>query len=112
MGIAGGTVGIGGGVNVLSLNGHTDASIAGKVRAGGDVLVRATDDTKLMVIDGGLGVGFVGVGAGVGVVVLDKHTTALIGDGADVTALGNGTGFTVRDGTTTDGNFGTMGPTG
>ena len=106
IGIAGGIVGIGGGVNVLSLTGHTDASISGKVRAGGDALVHATDDTKILLVDGGLGVGYVGIGAGVGVVVIDKHTSALIGVGADVTALGNGTGDTVNDGDTTGGVFG------
>jgi len=107
IGIGGGTVGVGGGVNVLSLNAETAATVGGTVRADGDVVVRAQDDTSLMLIDGGLGVGYVGVGFGVGVVVVDKHTSAIIADSADVTALGQGAGETVVDGTITGSTFNT-----
>lgn len=107
VGIGGGTVGIGGGVNVLVLNTETAATMGGTVRAGGDAVVRAVDDTSLMLIDGGLGVGYVGVGFGVGVVVVDKHTSAIIADGADVTALGQGTGETVVNGTISGSTFNT-----
>ena len=90
VGLAGGVVGVGAGVNVLSLNGETIASVGGFVRAGGDLVVRANDDTDVTVVSGGLGVGFVGVGAGIGVLVIAKDTQANIAGGADVTALGGG----------------------
>ena len=106
MGIAAGTVGVGGGVSVLSIDNDTTASINGTVSAGGDVVVRASDDTKVMVISGALGAGFVGVGASVGVMVLDKETSAFIGDGAVVDAQGAGVGNTlgVLTGTLTGGD--------
>lgn len=107
VGAAGGTVGIGGGINILSVNAETKATVSGTVRAGGDAIVRASDDTSIMLIDGGLGVGYVGVGAGVGVVVLDKHTVAEIADGADVTAKGFGNGATTANGTMAGATFNT-----
>src|SRR6185436_17288740 len=93
MGIAAGTVGVGGGVSVLTLNNTTTASILGTVDAGGDVAVRASDDTKVLLISGALGAGYVGVGASVGVMVIDKDTSAFIGDGAIVDARGDHSGF-------------------
>ena len=103
MGIAAGTVGVGGGVSVLSVSNDTYASIAGKVSAGGDVVVSATDDTSIKLISGALGAGFVGVGASVGVIVLDKDTQAFIDNGAVVDAKGGGTGFSgTFDGTLYD----------
>ncbi|MCK7519083.1 MAG: hypothetical protein MZV64_15830 [Ignavibacteriales bacterium] len=43
----------------------THASIGGTVSAGGDVVVRSSDDTQVTIISGALGAGFVGVGASV-----------------------------------------------
>src|SRR5262249_52035737 len=106
VGLAGGTVGVGAGLNVLSLNGETKASVGGVVRAEGDLVVRAEDDTGITIVSGGLGVGYVGVGAGVGVMVINKDTEAFIANGADITALGRGaTGETVRDGGIASGDF-------
>ena len=100
MGIAAGTVGVGGGVSVLSLTTDTNAAILGTVSAGGDVAVRASDDSNITVISGALGAGFVGVGASVGVMVMDKDTSAFVADNAHVDALGNGTGESgILDGT-------------
>ena len=94
MGIAAGTVGVGGGVSVLSVDNTTYASILGEVTAQGDVAVASTDDTKVMMVSGALGAGFVGVGASVGVTVINKDTQAFVGDGATVSAKGAGVGGT------------------
>jgi len=92
MGIAAGTVGVGGGVSVLTINNETHASIAGKVSAGGDVVISATDDTSITLVSGALGAGFVGVGASVGVGVVTKDTQAFIDNNAMVDARGQGVG--------------------
>ncbi|TFG87468.1 MAG: hypothetical protein E4H18_03480, partial [Hyphomicrobiales bacterium] len=94
-GIAAGTVGIGGAVTVLTVNNITHANIGNgaQVAAGGDVLVFAADDTKANVISGALAGGLVGIGASVGVISLDKDTSAFIDDNAVVDAKGAGTGL-------------------
>jgi hypothetical protein len=111
-GIGGGVVGIGGAVSVLTIDNVTTASIGANacVSAGGDVLVYATDDTDSDMISGALAGGFVGVGASVGVLKIDKETTGSIENGAHVDALGAGTGISgVLNGTITGGgdDFGT-----
>jgi len=99
MGIAAGTVGVGGGVSVLSLSNQTYASIAGTVSAGGDVSVTSTDKTSVLMISAASRrlrrcrrVG--------GVLVIGKDTQAFIADNASVSAKGTsgGTGG-VLDGT-------------
>src|SRR6185503_18818942 len=93
-GLGGGVVGIGGSVIVLTLDNHTTAFIGdATVSAGGDVLLLATDETQWSVISGALAAGFVGVGASVGVTIVDKETSAFIDDGATVDAKGAGSGF-------------------
>ncbi len=93
-GIAGGLVGIGGAVDVLSIGTTTKAWIGNAdVSAGSDVVVYATDDTEVNMISGALAGGFVGIGASVGVVVIDKSTEAFIADGAVVDADGTGAGI-------------------
>ena len=94
-GIAGGVVGVGGAVNILTIDNESTAMIGSgaSVLAGGDVLVNASDNTDMDAIAGALAGGFVGVGASVGVVSIDKDTNAFIASNADVTALGNGTGL-------------------
>ena len=66
--------------------------------------VTSSDDTSVLVISGGLGAGFVGVGASVGVLVISKDTQAFIADGATVDAKGTTGGGTegVLDGTFDD----------
>ncbi|MCP4707532.1 MAG: hypothetical protein GY869_02815, partial [Planctomycetes bacterium] len=108
-GVAGGVVAVGGAVNVLTIDNITIAAIGANadVFAGGDVLVFASDDTDLDMISGALAGGFVGVGASVGVLMIDKDTQAYIGTGAEVDALGTGTGISgVIDGTITGGGSG------
>jgi hypothetical protein len=105
IGIAAGTVGVGGGVSVLSFNNQTYASIAGSVSAGGDAVVRVSDDTGVTVVSGGLGAGLVGAGASVGVLLINKDTQAFIADGATVDAKGGGAATAgVFDGTLTGGD--------
>ena len=90
-GIAAGVVGVGGAVDVLSINNVTTASIDNDavVYAGGNVFVDATDDTHVFELSGALAGGLVGVGGSVGVMLIDKTTSATIDPNADVDALGN-----------------------
>ena len=60
--------------------------------AGGDVAVVAFDDTDFTMLNLGAGGGLVGIGAGVGVLIIDKMTTAAIGNGASVDAAALGVG--------------------
>ncbi len=78
-GIAGGVVGIGGAVNVLTIDNTTTAHIGANahVSAGGDAVVYATDDTDLVTISGALAGGFVGVAGAVTVTLLDSDTNAI-----------------------------------
>ena len=104
-GIAAGTVGVGGGVSVLTINNTTYASIAGNVSAGGDVVVSANDDSEVFVFAGALAGGVVGVGASVGVIVINKDTQAFVANGATVDAKAGGIANVggVLDGTLTGG---------
>ena len=103
-GIGAGVVGVGGAVDVLSINNTTIASIGDitfvdgnlvsvgdgvHVYAGGNVFVDATDDTHVFLLSGALAGGLVGVGGSVGVMTIDKNTDATIGTSAIVDALGN-----------------------
>ncbi len=88
----GGATGVGAVVDVLTVNNSTTASIDGSaiVEAGGNVAVYATDNTAVLELAGSVSVGGVaGIGGSVGVIVLDKDTTATIGQDAHVDALGN-----------------------
>ncbi|MBI3347591.1 MAG: hypothetical protein HY020_10320, partial [Burkholderiales bacterium] len=108
-GIAAGTVGVGGAVNVLVLNNHTAATLgaASAVQAGGDVGVLARDGTDTTLIAGALGAGTVGVGASVGVMSITKHTDAGVLTGASVDAKGAGTGLLgMLDGSVGQGGMG------
>jgi hypothetical protein len=92
----GGTVGVAGGVSVMSLTSTTTAGIGinADIEAGGDVAVMASDDTATTIVSGAVGVGGAAAGAAgaVGVVNIDKSTSALIGDGAQIDAKGLGAG--------------------
>ncbi|WP_198937984.1 hypothetical protein, partial [Pelomonas sp. KK5] len=110
-GIAAGTVGVGGAVNVLVLDNDTNASIGAlaTVSAGGDVGVLAKDTTDTTLIAGAIGGGTVGVGASVGVMSITKNTNAGILTGATVDAKGAGTGLlAMLDGSVGSGGFGTI----
>ena len=105
MGVAGGGIGVGAVVNVLSIDNTTSASIntAATVRANGDVFVFATDDTHVLELSGALAGGAIGVGGAVGVMLLEKDTTASIGAGAQVRGLGYDAGVSgVLTGATVD----------
>ena len=80
---------------MLSVDNATKAMIgSATVFAGGDLLVLASDDTKNFELSGAIGAGFVGVGASVGVMLINKDTEATIGAKAVVDALANnGGGF-------------------
>ena len=111
-GAAGGAVGVGGTVDVLTINSTSLATIAQNavVLAHDDVIVWATDDTDFDIFTGSAGAGLGGVGISVGVVLVDKVTAATIHDGAQVDALAlSADDFSqALDGENTDGNFGTF----
>jgi hypothetical protein len=98
----GASVGVAGGVSVLSLDSKTTASIGGGARidAGGNVAVIADDVTRTSTMAGAVavGVGGGGVGGAVGVTLLTKSTQALIAANAQVTGRGNYGALTVYDG--------------
>ena len=104
---ASGTVGVAGSVSVLSFDNATSASIGdeAEVAAGGNVSVKADDHTATTLVAGtiALGIGGGGVGAGVGVTLIEKDTRAWIGAGAVVDALGKDTAdLVVRSGESVD----------
>ena len=100
-GIAGGVVAVGGSVEVLRINHTTLAGIgSATVDAGGDVLVLASDHTDSDLISGTVSGGLVGVGGSVGVMSIEKDTTATIDSNATIDADGLGAGIDgVLDGT-------------
>ncbi len=83
-----GTVGVSGGISVIDITTKTKATLAGTVTAQGNVDVIADDVTRTGVLAGALAVGYVGVGAAISVVNLDKEINAAIISGSTVSALG------------------------
>lgn len=57
--------------------------------AGGDVAVRAADRLRMSVTDGGVAVGFIGIGGAIGVVNVQSHVKAEIGEAVVVDAGGD-----------------------
>jgi hypothetical protein len=90
VGIAGslGTVAVSGGISVMDVTTKTKATLAGTVVAQGNVDVTADDKTRTGVLAGALAIGYVGVGAAVSVVNLNKEINAAIISGSSVTGLG------------------------
>ncbi|HEV8463176.1 MAG TPA: hypothetical protein VGQ38_20990, partial [Gaiellaceae bacterium] len=112
-GAGGGLVGVAGSVSVTILNTHTYASTGDNVKlhAGGNVLVSATEPTKLILVVASIAGGFVGVGAAVGVLSGTKDTRATIGTNNTVFAGACCTAFTnsIHNGQVFDsGAFGTL----
>ena len=92
---ASGSAAIAGSPAILVLNSTTTARIGtlgvadvpAVVKAGGSVIVQATDDTKALSIAGSGGfAGTAGIGAGVGIMVINKDTVARIAGGSTVNA--------------------------
>ncbi len=90
-GIAGG-FGLSAAVGVLTIDNQTTASIgsAARVWAGSDISVVSDDSSDIDIIAGAVAVGSAGIGAAVGVMTIDKATTALIDTNARVDAIGGG----------------------
>ncbi|GGD47721.1 leukotoxin LktA family filamentous adhesin [Sinisalibacter lacisalsi] len=89
----GGKAGLAGAVTVLSVTPTTTARIGqlAEVHANGNVAVLADGKTVIDMLDGAFGgSGAAGVGASVGVTVIDATTIATVDANAEVTALGNG----------------------
>lgn len=88
-----GVAGVGGVINVTTINTNTEARIeAGAVvDSDGNVLLAAEDDTSLIANSWGvaIGVGGKGVGGSFGVNTITKNTRAVIAEGATVNARGN-----------------------
>src|SRR3990172_5899872 len=73
------------------------------------MLILASDDTQLQLIQVAIAGGFVGVGAAVGVATVDKDTQALIGADSTIDGKGNGAGIGgVRNGQYMGKGFGTI----
>src|SRR5512135_3331825 len=106
-GIAAGFVGVGGAVDVLSIDNSTIASIEdhATVYAHGDVFVSANDDTNVLELSGALAGGAVGIGGSVGVMLISSDTEATSGHGADGEALCGGGISEVIDGQIVSGAF-------
>ncbi|WP_417269807.1 leukotoxin LktA family filamentous adhesin [Celeribacter sp.] len=92
----GGSAGLAGAVAVYTIENTTTAKIGENavVFASDDVAVLANDFATVDTLVGSVGVGgSAGIGASVGIVVIDNTTHATIEDGAQVTALGYGSGI-------------------
>ncbi|MEM9027333.1 MAG: LEPR-XLL domain-containing protein [Pseudomonadota bacterium] len=88
-----GKVAAAGSASAVVVDTTTRALIAGEVqvKADGNVVVSAEDDTETFAIGGAIGGAIgkgVGIGLGIGVTHIEKSTEALITDGARVNALG------------------------
>ncbi len=91
----GGSAGLAGAVAVYTIENDTTASIGARaeVFAARNVAVLANGFTSVDSLVGSVGAGgSAGIGASVGIVIIDNATYASIADGAKVTALGNGVG--------------------
>ena len=98
---AGGSAGIAGSASVYVVDIATLGEIAdaATVHSDGNVIVSADDANEIDMIAGnGAFGGTAGVGASAAVAVIDKTTTARVGEGATVDALGKAPGVTVADG--------------
>ncbi|TVT46933.1 MAG: leukotoxin LktA family filamentous adhesin [Denitromonas halophila] len=97
----GGSAGIAGSASVYVVDVTTKSEIAdgATVHSDGNVIVSADDDNEIDMIAGnGAFGGSAGVGASAAVAVLTKTTTARVGTGATVDALGTKTGVTIANG--------------
>ncbi len=101
-GVAAGVyVGAAGALGVYSVTTDTSATIGqhAQVNASRNVAVLAADQTLTDFFIGGVGIsGVVGLGASVGVALVNATTTALIDQNASVSAQGNGAGASYIDG--------------
>ena len=113
-----GTVAVSGAFSILTINSTTLAYIGddnavdlkgATASAGGNILISASDDTKLLMVAGslGIGIGAVGIGASVGVTVISKDTQAFVGAHSTVDAGGNNAALI---NTVFDGDFSSTGP--
>ncbi len=90
------------GVHKASLTTTASIGVNATVLAEGSVVVSADDQTNLIMIAGQIaGNGTAAVGASAAVPIIDKTTTADVGAGAQVDALGLAPAVTVPDGTFT-----------
>ncbi|GAB3103371.1 hypothetical protein GCM10027217_25700 [Pseudomaricurvus hydrocarbonicus] len=86
--IAGGYIAVSPAVTVISLDATTTASVAAgaMLDADNNVLIVASHDTNIDTLNGGVAGGVGAVSPGVGVMVVEKTTTATVGDNAQVDA--------------------------
>lgn len=87
----GGSVGVAGSADVWTVDVDVRSTIGNTatIFSEGTVAVMADGSTAMNGLAGSLsGAGYVGVGASVAVLVLDKNVVAHVGDGANITALG------------------------
>ncbi|MYM61955.1 LEPR-XLL domain-containing protein [Pseudomaricurvus sp. HS19] len=86
--IAGGYIAVAPAVTVISLEATTSATVAGgaMLDAGGNVQILAGHDTNIDTLDGGVAGGVGAVSPGISVIVLEKTTTATVGDNVSIDA--------------------------
>ncbi len=120
VGAGGGTVGVAGTVTVTVLDTFTFACTGtptdsnqpyrclgsgATLNAGGNILVSSADDTVLTQLTIAIAGGYVGVGAAVGVAVMNKTTEAYLGGNTTANAMANGGNLTdVYSGTDSNGD--------
>ncbi len=102
-------LGFGAAVGQLTIDNQTTARVASgaKLLAVSDVVVTANDDTNTTLIAGAVAVGGAGLGASIGVVTIDKNTTAIVDSGAivDALAVGSATPDVLTGTKSADGSF-------
>ncbi|NRB17225.1 MAG: leukotoxin LktA family filamentous adhesin [Rhodobacteraceae bacterium] len=98
-GAGGGVAALAGSGSTLVLTTETSAELGGTTVAQGNVDVLAHDTTRTGMMAGSVAIGgTAGIGAAVGVIIVDKTVTASIATSANVSAYGRGAGRAVFDG--------------
>ncbi|MGH7222172.1 MAG: beta strand repeat-containing protein, partial [Gemmataceae bacterium] len=88
---AGSDFGAAGSLAYEQVTNNTTGSIDGTLSTDSNLLIASNDTTNVTIVAGGVGVSTGDVGVGVTAIIpfIDRTTTASIGDGASVTALGS-----------------------
>ena len=98
-GAGGGTGALAGSGSALDLTTVTTAQLGGIAVADDNIDVIAHDDTRTGMMAGSVAIGLSGgVGAAVGVILIDKTVTSSVAANSDISAYGNDTGRAAYDG--------------
>ncbi len=85
-------IGIAGSASSQNLASNVEASVAGTLSTNQNLLIDADEITNFITVGGGAGLGLQTAGIGIGIANnnLNRNLKSFIGNGANVTALGNG----------------------